>query len=250
MSHQLNENTSGKHFIKLENNPEVMNHLARALGLKASLAFYDIYSLTDPDLLAFIPRPAHALLVIIPPTSAWIERRIAEDKDKSVYEGKGEEEPVIWFKQTIGDACGSIGLVHCLVNGEAANYITPGSTIDQIRKDALPKTIRERAKVLEESDAFEKAHQEAAALGDTAKPGGPDKGHAGHFVAFVKGKDGHLYELEGDRKGPLDRGLLKDDEDVLSPAAVEMGLGGLMKIEAEKGGDLRFSAIALAESLE
>jgi ubiquitin carboxyl-terminal hydrolase L3 len=50
--------------------------------------------------------------------------------------------------------------------------------------------------------------------------------------------------------GPLDRGALKDDEDVLSPAALEKGLGRLMRIEAEHGGDLRFSAIALAESLD
>lgn len=236
-----------KMFNVLENNPEVMNHLARALGLSDSLSFYDIYSLTDQDLLAFIPRPSLALLVIIPMTPAWNEARTAEDKDKGEYEGKGEEEPVIWFKQTIGNACGSIGLVHSLLNSEAANYITPGSTLDQIHKNALPKTMLDRARVLEDSAAFEKAHQEAAMLGDTVV----DAGHKGqHFVAFVKGKDGHLWELEGARKGPLDRGLLKEDEDVLSAAAVERGLGRLMRIESEKGGDLRFSAIALAASLD
>ncbi|OAF61676.1 threonine deaminase [Pseudogymnoascus destructans] len=36
----------------LENNPEVMNQLAYKLGLSEELAFYDVYSLTDPDLLA------------------------------------------------------------------------------------------------------------------------------------------------------------------------------------------------------
>lgn len=240
-----------KQFVILENNPVVMNHLARSLGLKANLAFHDIYSLTDPELLAFIPRPVHALLVIIPLTPTWKEARIAEDKDKSEYAGKGEEEPVIWFKQTIGNACGSIGLVHCLINGEPSKHITPGSTLDQIKKDALPKTMWDRAKVLEESEAFEEAHASAAKLGDTKPPSlGSDEHKGQHFVAFVKGNDGHLWELEGDRKGPLDRGLLKEDEDVLSPGALERGLGGLMRIESEKGGDLRFSAIALAESLE
>jgi ubiquitin carboxyl-terminal hydrolase L3 len=239
-----------KHFTMLENNPEVMNQLGRALGMQSSLSFHDLYSLTDPDLLAFIPRPALALLVIIPLTPTWDAARQAEDKDKGEYEGSGEEEPVIWFKQTIADACGSIGLVHCLVNGEVAKYIEPGSTIDQIRKDALPKKMEERAKVLEDSDAFEKAHAEAAKLGDTKPPTHEEAVHSGqHFVAYVKGKDGHLYELEGGRKGPLDRGLLKEDEDVLSPAAVERGLGGLMRTETENGDDLRFSAIALAPSL-
>jgi ubiquitin carboxyl-terminal hydrolase L3 len=240
-----------KQFVVLENNPQVMNHLAYALGLNKSLAWYDIYSLTDPDLLAFIPRPALALLVIIPLSSTWHEARTAEDKDKADYEGVGEEETMIWFKQTIGDACGSIGLVHALLNSEASKYIAPGSTLDQIRKDALPKKMMERAKVLEDSEAFEKAHAEAALLGDTKAPNKGAEEHTGqHFVAFVKGKDGHLWELEGSRKGPLDRGLLKEGEDVLSEAALEKGLGRLMKIESEKGGDLRFSAIALAENLE
>ncbi|KAF2683646.1 cysteine proteinase [Lentithecium fluviatile CBS 122367] len=240
-----------KLFTVLENNPQVFNHLAYALGLDKTLAFHDVYSLTDPDLLLFIPRPALALLVIIPLTPTWDEARNAEDKDKSDYEGRGEDEPVLWFKQTIGNACGSIGMVHCLLNGEASKHIQLGSTLDQIKKDALPKTIWERAKVLEDSDAFEKAHEEAATLGDTTAPT-PEAGrHLGqHFVAFVKGKDGHLWELEGGRKGPLNRGLLKEDEDVLSEAALEKGIGRLIRIESEKGGDLRFSAIALAENLE
>jgi ubiquitin carboxyl-terminal hydrolase L3 len=232
-----------KLFTMLENNPEVMNHLAKALGMDDELSFYDIYSLTDPDLLAVIPRPVYALLVIIPLTPTWHDTRTSEDKDKREYEGKGEDEPVLWFKQTIGHACGSIGLVHSLLNSDASKHIRLGSTLDQIREAALPKSIWERARVLEDSDAFEKAHAEAAQLGDTA-PASDELGH--HFVAFVKAKDGHLWELEGDRKGPLDRGALKDDDDVLSPTALDRGLGRLMRIEAENGGDLRFSAIALA----
>lgn len=240
-----------KQFTVLENSPQVMNHLARALGLKPTLGFHDIYSLTDADLLALVPRPALALLVIIPLTPAWQEARTAEDKERGDYEGCGETEPVIWFKQTIGDACGSIGLVHCLLNSEAAKDIAPGSVLDHIRKDALPKAMWERAKVLEDCEAFEKAHQEAAGLGETETPVKGSDEHLGqHFVAFVKAKDGHLWELEGNRKGPLDRGLLKEDEDVLSAEALGRGLGRLMQIETERGGDLRFSAIALAESLE
>ncbi|KAF2194507.1 cysteine proteinase [Zopfia rhizophila CBS 207.26] len=239
-----------KTFTILENNPAVVTHLAHKLGLSPHLAFHDIYSFTDPDLLAFIPRPALAILVIIPMTPTWYEARQAEDENKGEYEGFGEEEPVIWFKQTIADACGSIGLIHCLLNG-AAKDVTPGSTLDQIRQAALPKKMMERAKVLEDSDALEQAHQEAAKMGDSEVPSLEEqKKSSGHFVAFIKGKDGHLYELEGSRKGPLDRGELREDEDVLSERAVERGLGRLMRIEAEKGGNLRFSAIALAESLE
>ncbi|CBX99646.1 hypothetical protein IAQ61_005100 [Plenodomus lingam] len=240
-----------KHFVVLENHPDVMNSLARDLGLDTSVySFHDVYSLTDPELLSLIPRPVIALLVIIPLTPTWHAARTSEDQDKPEYSGKGDQEPVIWFKQTIGDACGSIGLVHCLLNSPASSHIAASSTLAQIRNEALDKPIWERAKVLEDSGEFEAAHARAARLGDTATPACPTGEHTGqHFVAFVKARDGHLWELEGSRMGPLDRGVLTDEEDVLSAAALEKGLARLMRIEAQQGGDLRFSAIALAPKL-
>ena len=63
--------------------------------------------------------------------------------------------------------------------------------------------------------------------------------------------NGHLWELDGGRKGPLDRGMLDDSEDVLSEKALELGVKAFLKRE-EKGsnGDLRFSCVALAPTLE
>ncbi|OCK80283.1 cysteine proteinase [Lepidopterella palustris CBS 459.81] len=239
-----------KMFTVLENNPEVMNSLAYALGLSKDLAFYDIYSLHEPDLLAFIPRPVYALLVIIPLTPAWEKSRIAENAAMEDYEGCGPNEPVVWFKQTIGNACGSIGLLHCVMNGPAADFITPGSDLEKLLKDAIPLKMMDRANMLSESEPFEKAHQDAAMKGDTVAPSIRDAEHLGqHFVAFVKAKDGHLWELEGSRKGPLDRGLLGKDEDALSETALKLGLEKVMKMEQEAGGDLRFSCIALAPSV-
>ena len=56
-----------------------------------------------------------------------------------------------------------------------------------------------------------------------------------------------MVETDTPQKGPLDRGLLAEDEDVLSPAAIERGIGRVIKMEVESGGgDLRFSATALA----
>ncbi|KAJ9157463.1 Ubiquitin carboxyl-terminal hydrolase [Pleurostoma richardsiae] len=237
-----------KWFTVLENNPEVMSTLAHRLGLSDELEFYDVYSLDEPELLAHIPRPAHAMLVIIPRTPAWDEDRQAEDKAKEDYAGYGEGEPVIWFKQTIGHACGSIGLLHCAINGPAVNFIEPGSTFETIRRDAIPLKMDDRAQMLYDSEAFEVAHKSVANLGDTIPPGIEEGDRLGqHFVAFVKAEDGHLWELEGSRKGPIDRGALADDEDVLSSRALDLGLKRVIKLEASAGGhDLRFSAIALA----
>ena len=224
--------------------------MAQKLGLSDELAFYDVYSLDDPDLLALVPRPAYALLVIMPATPSWKADRNAEDADTPDYGGAGPEEPVIWFKQTIGNACGSIGLLHSLINGAAVPFIKPGSDLAKIRHAAIPLHLDARAEMLYNSEAFEAAHASVAALGDTSPPGEDSTDHAGqHFVAFVKGDDGHLWELEGDRKGPLDRGALEEGEDVLSPAALDRGFRRIIKLEQESGGKaLRFSCIALARS--
>jgi ubiquitin carboxyl-terminal hydrolase L3 len=57
--------------------------------------------------------------------------------------------------------------------------------------------------------------------------------------------------MDGRRKGPLDRGELTKDEDVLSDKALNLGVRSFLKREAEAGGgDLRFSLIVLAEALD
>ena len=50
------------------------------------------------------------------------------------------------------------------------------------------------------------------------------------------------------RNGPLDRGPLADDEDVLSETAIKASIGRVIELEkASGGGDLRFSVVALVE---
>jgi len=228
-----------------ENNPDVITRLATKLGLSPGLQFYDIYSLDEPEMLAHVPRPVLALLAIVPLTPAWDRDRKAEDAGKSDYAGFGPEEPVIWFKQTIGNACGSIGLLHSAINGPAADFVQPDSDLAAIRSRAIPLQMSERADMLYDSVPFELAHKSVEEAGDTLAM--PVAEHAGqHFVAFVKA-EGKLWELEGSRKGPLERGSLADDEDVLSLRALEMGLKRIMRLESDAGGDdLRFSCIALA----
>lgn len=98
--------------------------------------------------------------------------------------------------------------------------------------------MTERADLLYNSVLFELAHKSVEEAGDALAM--PAAEHAGqHFVAFVKA-EGKLWELEGSRKGPLERGSLADDEDVLSLRALEMGLKQIMKLERDAGGgDLR-----------
>ncbi|KAF2744210.1 cysteine proteinase [Sporormia fimetaria CBS 119925] len=259
---------TAKKFVPLENNPEVMTSLVHKLGLSSTLAFHDVFSIDEPELLAFVPRPAHALLLIFPVSETYEKFRVQEDSTKPVYDGCGDGEEVVWYKQTIGNACGLIGLLHGVSNGEARGkigmlflllfewvtdalgHLEPGSDLDKLLHDAIPLKPMDRANMLYESKALESAHQTAAAGGDTAAPSAEDNVDL-HYVCFVKSKNNHLWEMDGRRKGPLDRGELAADEDVLSDKALDLGVRSFLKREAEAGGgDLRFSLIVLAESFD
>ena len=43
-----------------------MPNLIHRLGVSSQLSFHDVYSLDEPSLLATVPRPAYALLLISP----------------------------------------------------------------------------------------------------------------------------------------------------------------------------------------
>jgi len=110
-------------IVCAENNPEVMSALVHKLGLSTALSFHDVFSIEDPDLLAFVPRPASALLLVFPVSRSYELFRIQEDEKKAEYEGKGSDEPVLWYKQTIRNACGLIGLLHAISNGNSRGFI-------------------------------------------------------------------------------------------------------------------------------
>jgi ubiquitin carboxyl-terminal hydrolase L3 len=112
-----------KHFIPLESNPDVFTELIHELGVSSSLCFQDVLSIEDEELLAFVPRPALALVLVFP-TSDGYEQAIADDAAaRNDYAGHGDSEAVVWFKQTIHNACGLYGILHAVCNGDARSHI-------------------------------------------------------------------------------------------------------------------------------
>ncbi|KAI9790027.1 MAG: ubiquitinyl hydrolase 1 [Peltula sp. TS41687] len=243
--------TNAKAFIPLENNPDVMSSLVHKLGLSRRLSFHDVFSIDDADLLAFVPRPAYALLLVFPVSRSYEQARVAEDADRPAYAGAGPAEDVVWFKQTIRNACGLIGLLHGVANGEARGFVDTPSPLAELLADAVPLPPEQRAELLYHSSALESAHQSAAAKGDTAAPSAADDVDL-HYVCFVKSaKTNRLWELDGRRKGPLDRGELRPEDDVLSPTALDLGVRRFLRREEEVGvGELRFSLVVLAPTLD
>lgn len=110
-------------FVPLEANPQLMSDLLHRLGLSQELAVHDVYSLHDADMLAFVPRPALALLLVFPVSAAYESFRLAEDATLPEYKGSGDDQPVVWFRQTIRNACGLMGLLHAVSNGPAKDFV-------------------------------------------------------------------------------------------------------------------------------
>lgn len=233
-------------FIPLEANPPVMSALLHRLGVAPTLAVHDVFSLTEPDMLAFVPRPAMALLLVFPISETYEKHRVAEDADRELYLGKGPDEPVLWFRQTIRNACGVMGLLHATANGPAREFVEDGSPLDALLKKSVDLGPVERAHLLETDTALAQAHLEAAERGDTEAPGAADDIDL-HYVCFVKTNDGTLWELDGRRKGPIARGKLEGDDDVLSEKALQWGPLAFLSRESA---DLRFSCVALGPSLD
>lgn len=251
-------------FIPLEANPPVLTDLIHKLGVSHALAIHDVYSLTEADMLAFLPRPALALLLVFPISAEYESHRLSADSLVTEYTGSGPNEPVVWWRQTIRNACGMMGLLHAVSNGPAKEfigklsmncyclekklwnhpliYLESGSILDKLVQQSIPLDPAQRAQLLEQTPELADAHKDAATQGATSAPDAQDDVDL-HYVCFVKGSDGALWELDGRRRGPIRLGELRPDEDVLSDKGLALGA---LKFLERGGADLRFSAVALA----
>ncbi|KAJ5162481.1 Ubiquitin carboxyl-terminal hydrolase [Penicillium capsulatum] len=212
-----------------ENNPQVLSRLCENLGV-SGLSFHDVLS-TSPDLLAGIPRPIHALILLCDQPIYRAARQTVEPTIAQ-YEGYGPEEPVLWMRQTIGHACGLMALLHCLFNLDEGRHITPGSPLHHLLQRAIPLAPADRADLLYHSKFLEEAHMEAASMGDSPAPSPQQENHH-HFIALVQ-KDGQVWELNGGMNGPLRRGTL-DGEDLLSEKGLSRSIRDFLDYAATSG---------------
>ena len=126
--------------------------------------------------------------------------------------------------------------------------VVPGSPLDQLLQQAIPLDPFGRINLLETSDTLESLHTTAATQGNSTVPDANDDVEL-HYVCFVKSsKDGHLYELDGSRNGPVDKGKLAEDEDVLGDKARAV-IQEYIDREKESG-NIQFSLVSLGMGLD
>lgn len=183
-------------------------------------SFIDVWSL-DADDLEFIPKPVVAVIFLFP-----------VKESSSVYQlDHGANKDVIFIKQTIPNACGTIALLHALTNN-----------VQIVEKNAefifdLKKTKEShRAAFLENSDTLKEIHKSFAVQGQTV---GEASDTDLHFICFIE-KNGKMYELDGRNAGAKEVGVIK--QGLLNDACLT--IKDIMNKDPE---ELNFTTLALAK---
>ncbi|KAJ3755095.1 peptidase C12, ubiquitin carboxyl-terminal hydrolase [Lentinula raphanica] len=205
----MNSTETQNRWIPLESNPEVFNSWASKAGIDTTESqFSDIYGL-DQELLAMVPKPVKAVLLLFP-ISKTLEAKRREDDEKIRSTSQSSLKNIFWIKQTISNACGTIGLLHALAN---TNVIyTADSPLGRFIEACRDKTPEERAQFLETTPLFAEIHAQTASGGQSAPPVDLDTDL--HFTCFVQAEiEGapHVVELDGRRAGIMDRGKISND---------------------------------------
>ncbi|XP_028762543.1 ubiquitin carboxyl-terminal hydrolase 3 isoform X2 [Neltuma alba] len=227
----IDEKASAKRWLPLEANPDVMNQFLWGLGLPGSEAeCCDVYGL-DEELLEMVPKPVLAVLFLYPLTSKTEEERLQQENEKKEHSTK-----VYFIKQTVGNACGTIGLLHALGNITSEIKLTEGSFFDRFFKATTSMDPLQRAAFLENDKEMEAAHSVAATAGDTEASVNVDT----HFICFAC-VDGELYELDGRKSGPISHGQSSPNTLLEDAAKVIQGM-------IQKNPDsLNFNVIAISK---
>ncbi|KAJ3316566.1 Ubiquitin carboxyl-terminal hydrolase isozyme L3 [Blyttiomyces sp. JEL0837] len=195
--------TAGKKdmWLPLEANPEYIQRL----GVSTQWEYTDVWGL-DEDALQFVRRPVAAVLLLFPVTEKYEAFR-KEEETRITTTGQVVSPSLYFVKQTIGNACGTIALLHSLINNKHLIDIGTGA-LSRILSRTLPMTPDQRAQGLESDMDLAQIHEESSMEGQSHVPD-RDEDVDLHFVSFV-GVDGSLYELDGRKPWPVNHGKCED----------------------------------------
>ena len=224
------------------NPQDVMNTYIQKMGVDTSnLKFCEVLSMEDWA-LEMVPQPCHGVIMLFPIKNASEEYNSAQSK-RMAEEGQVVSPNLKWIKQNIGNACGTIGILHALSNlwDPDSLKVETGSYISKFMNETKAMNGEQIAAYLdseEGGDELEEVHQEACAEGQTESPD-ENTSVDTHFVCFSL-VDGHLYELDGRQDGPVNHGECTPESLLGNACNVVKGY-----MERDPG-EVRFTIVALA----
>ncbi|CAO3634224.1 unnamed protein product [Cunninghamella echinulata] len=182
-----------------------------------------------------VPQPVKAIIFLFPLTDAYEKDRL-EEQEKLLANPPTIDSSTFFFKQTISNACGMIGLLHSLANNQ--DIITnKDGLFNNIFTKTSNMTPDERATFLETCEPLASIHASSAQEGQTSAPSLDEQIYL-HFICFVN-VNGQLYELDGRKPYPIHHGSC---DSLLEDAAVVM-----RKFMARDPQECNFNAIALSK---
>jgi ubiquitin carboxyl-terminal hydrolase L3 len=239
--HRMSSTPSTKQrWFPLESNPDLINKYIKGLGFDTSLyEFVDVFS-TEDWALQMIPQPVVAVIMLYP----------LSEKQESCYDqdvlAMSDTDKVWFIKQRIGNACGTIGLLHSLLNTpEPLRAFAPDSWLHSFQ-DGCPNPLDPiaKAEMLEGDKKIATLHDQATSSEDNQT----DRGNiedklTTHFVALVN-VNNKLYELDGRKQGPVLHG------DTTEMTMLQDACKVVKVFMDRDPGEMRFTILALAPKVE
>jgi len=221
-------------WTPLESNPDVFNSYMAKLGVPATWQFNDVFGF-DPELLMMIPQPCAAFILLFPITEKT--EKFRHEQEESL---KSEERAanVKWMKQTIGNACGTIGILHSLINSNIP--MNDGSIMANFLANCNGKSGEEIGKMLEESHEIANLHKVTGSSSANQTQADETTQVHDHFVALVH-VDGSIYELDGRKNRPICHGPSSAETFVSDAAEV---CKKFISLDPES---TKFAAVALSD---
>lgn len=227
-----------KHWVPLESNPDLINKYLGQLGLPPHWTVTEIFGL-DESLLDMVPQPVRAVILVYPITANSEAFNESEAQSVAQSQRSIDSDGVFYVKQTVGNACGTIALIHSILNdAQLVQSLDANSFLANFHRDGQTKTPEERAALLERDESLEVSHQAIAneATSDVQHTVNDNL----HFIALINHR-GSLIELDGRKASPICHGNTSG-ETLLSDAAKVC-----QQFMDRDPGDIRFTMLALTD---
>lgn len=168
-------------WLPIESSPDVLNRFVRELGCPEVWGFADVYGLDD-ELLMMVPQPCRALILLCPTMNRTGEKKVVAPDDLFFAQQHDE----------FGNACGTIAIIHSVSNAG----LEMKDPLSSFLKDSEGKDACNRGRALVAASRIRELSNSTAAAGET-EGAGTDDNQGQHYIAFVRGSDNALWELDG-----------------------------------------------------
>ena len=189
-------------WVPLESNPDALTGFARGIGMPDTVAFVDCFGL-DAELLGFLPAPVYGFVLLFPCDN----EKIAAGRREAKHAADAEAVECFWMEQSIGNACGTIAVVHALLNNRDRIALKPDSLLARYGQIGQGLSPADRGYLLGGWNEIKEVHVEAAVhceSNQTSAPAAEDNVN-NHFVAFACVGD-RVVEFDGCKQSHIVHG--------------------------------------------